>query len=388
MTTPFGFGNPGDGILPRPKVPWEITHPGEDRPISPGFAARLFSSGDPLEGGLLDPARARGYGNRALLDAGLNILQHSGPQPFRQGLLQLLAGGVRAGRESFSGQTQQGLGLDSVIQQRERGARLGTLQQKYAGRSDLQSMTSLLSELLTGGFTKEADALAGYLSNAVNQQGRDGANPAQIVTHESADGTQLIATDKTTGKEVWRQPLGDKPKGPTDYQQALGDRAERTYLATQENQITDDWNRRIKDIRDTSETISRALALKDVALRGGGVARNQMIVAFVKAIDPGSVAREGEVTLARELANLQDRAKGYVDAATGGVSPKIPEGLVREIADVLERNAKWFNKRWGVVRTEYLNRAKRRGLPNPGELFDESPGYVPGTGEENPLLRP
>jgi hypothetical protein len=110
-----------------------------------------------------------------------------------------------------------------------------------------------------------------------------------------------------------------------------------------------------------------------MALEGNGPARNQFVVAFVKSIDPGSVAREGEVDLARRIVNLQGQAAGYIDTVTGGVSPLIPKALIVEMAKVLKENAQWYHKNWSDVRTRYDAYAKRVGIEPGDDIFEPPP---------------
>lgn len=344
-----------------------------------GFAAKLFSSGDPLEGGLLDPTAANRLGQRSLFDAGIAMLGASGPAPVTPHLGGVLAAGLQAGRQSFGSGLERQLAAGQVMDERQMKARRDAVMQKYSGKNDIMSMIGMLNELLAIGDYKGATPLAGFLSNYVNQMG-GGGDASGIVYRNSPDGSELLGISKATGEVVTRTKLGEPRPNPFEQLTAAQERAradsQRDYVARTQNMLLDNYKSQMGPVRDTYDTIVRALALAPRALDPkdpSGMARNQLIVAFVKSIDPGSVAREGEVSLAARLTGLQSQAEGYIDAATGKVSPAIPAGLVRDIVNTLAENAGFFHKKLTDAGARYGRWGRSLGVDTEPLGFEPPP---------------
>lgn len=97
----------------------------------------------------------------------------------------------------------------------------------------------------------------------------------------------------------------------------------------------------------------------------GAVSDYALAVGFAKIVDPGSVAREGEVAAVQGSTALSDRLKQQVINALNGTGA-LPEESRAEIADLA---AQFYNRnadRAGTVLQSYRTRAERAGLP-----FDE-----------------
>lgn len=168
-------------------------------PQGPGWQARLFGGADPLAGGLLNPQEARGLGRQSLLNFGLNVLQNSGPSPYKRGLGEILAGGVLSGQQAYQQGTQQALGAQGIVTQRQNQARLQALHQRYAGRSDTASLTAYLNDLIGVG-TPEALAAARSLSEVLKSQREPSSR--LIRSEEMVDGKPTVVFRRADNGEV------------------------------------------------------------------------------------------------------------------------------------------------------------------------------------------
>lgn len=122
--------------------------------------------------------------------------------------------------------------------------------------------------------------------------------------------------------------------------------------------------------------LDRALDQLPAANAGNGAARYQMVVAFVKGVDPGSVAREGEVDLARKIQSLQGKLESYADLIAEGKSPIIPDELIRNMNSTMRESAKWYEDKIRGYRDNYTKRAKRWQVDD--SVFTDAPNKYQG----------
>lgn len=97
----------------------------------------------------------------------------------------------------------------------------------------------------------------------------------------------------------------------------------------------------------------------------GAVSDYALAVGFAKIVDPGSVAREGEVAAVQGSTALSDRLKQQVINALNGTGA-LPEESRKEIADLAARFYNRSADRAGTVLESYRARADRANIP-----FDE-----------------
>jgi hypothetical protein len=172
--------------------------PDQPAPEKLSLIARLFGGADPTGGGLLTPGQTRGLGNDALLQAGLQTMLAS--RGGGRALLPIAAQGILGGQTAYQKgfeQTLQNAEIANTLKQRkERDAIVA----KYAGKTDPQSLTAMMSEFATRGYAKEASAISEYLKSL----GSAGGGLDWQKTNQ-----ELIGFDKN-GNPITRMPLGER----------------------------------------------------------------------------------------------------------------------------------------------------------------------------------
>ena len=95
-----------------------------------------------------------------------------------------------------------------------------------------------------------------------------------------------------------------------------------------------------------------------------------LVYAFAKAMDPGSVVREGEQVMIQRTGGVFDRLKGMVDSITGGarLTPEIRMALMNE----LNTRVLSLQQQHDSVRAQYEALARQRGL-NVDNVIDKAP---------------
>ena len=95
-----------------------------------------------------------------------------------------------------------------------------------------------------------------------------------------------------------------------------------------------------------------------------------LVYAFAKAMDPGSVVREGEQVMIARTGGVFDRLKGMVESISGGarLTPEIRMALMNE----LNTRVLAWQQQHDAVRSQYENIARSRGL-SVGNVVDAAP---------------
>jgi hypothetical protein len=354
----------------------------EDQP--PGFLSRLFGGGDPNRGGLLGYSETLPLARNALLQAGLSMLQASGPSPVRPALGQVLAAGLQGGQNAYqkgfeSRVTNLQASADMQRQQRQR-----EVLAKYAGRGDLQSLQAMLSELLALGEFKGADALSGYLANAVNAQGRAPGRPLEVQS-----GAETLMLDPTDPTRVLARFPGAQSRGGLDtitaYQQMVDERAQRAYRTSTEGRIYDDYREASNHDRVAAENWQTLEATIGPAKQGDAAAQMSMIFSFMKMLDPGSTVREGEYATAENARGAAESVRNQYNKILKGAfltSEQVNRfaGMARAQADI------WRGRSKNKVR-EFRARAKRQEVNPDNVTIDWFESAAPDS-TYNPLLDP
>jgi len=98
-----------------------------------------------------------------------------------------------------------------------------------------------------------------------------------------------------------------------------------------------------------------------------------LVYAFAKAMDPGSVVREGEQVMIARTGGVFDRLKGMVESINGGarLTPEIRMALMNE----LNTRVLAWQRQHDAVRSQYENIARDRGL-KVGNVVDAPPAIT------------
>jgi hypothetical protein len=362
------------------------TEPHGIRERQPNFFAKLFGGGDPTRSGLLEliGGDANDLGRQGLLSAGLSMLERSG-SPSTLG--EIIASGVRGGQEGYQRGFEGRMATTQQAQQQAMMQNRQAVMQKYRGKSDLQSMQAMLSELIAIGDIDAAKPLAGYLANAVNvQAGGRMQRPMELKVVGPDGKPQVKLIDPVTLKELASYPAADTRSAIdalTRYQEEMLQREDRRFRATQEDKVLDDYRRDTQDAYQVLAKIKGTMANVPLARAGDGAAKIDLLYTFITALDPNSAVREGEIQLARMAASLRARASQLIQQVeTGGdVASLVPPALVDQIATVLKRRATLFRDRIADTRERAVRRAKSYDMDT--ELFKP----VPEIEEELDLTR-
>lgn len=118
-----------------------------------------------LAGGMLGP-EALGQARRmGLLNAGLAMLQNSGPSTERRELGQLLAGGIQQGQQAYQGAIGSALQQQEIMAQMAKRKRMEAIAEKYApveGETQAQRNNRLAG--MVADFIREDPSMAGQLN--------------------------------------------------------------------------------------------------------------------------------------------------------------------------------------------------------------------------------
>lgn len=148
----------------------------------------------------------------------------------------------------------------------------------------------------------------------------------------------------------------------------------------------------LPDVRNYHAVLPVAEAARNANNRGSGAL--DLVYAFAKVMDPGSVVREGEVQMTENTGGLADRVRGLVQRAqTGsGLPPNVRAGLIQEINNRVEQYRAAYNQ----VRKNYFRNAERYGFdpdaavgPDIADAYQAGPNapvsaQAPGVGPPAP----
>lgn len=117
----------------------------------------------------------------------------------------------------------------------------------------------------------------------------------------------------------------------------------------------------------------------------GGAGDVNIIYALAKAMDPGSVVREGELQIASSTGSAGERLKGYFkQVRTGGsLTPEVRQGLLNEMRNRASAAADAYNQQ----RSRYGKLAQRYNI-DPEVIIGPHPGAPFQQAEANFLGRP
>lgn len=340
--------------------------------ISPNLLARLFGGADPLQHGLLSAGQANGIGRQSLLDTGLAILQASGPNPYRRGIGEILASGVQAGRAGYQQHFVQEQGTaDAVMQQQQQQAMAG-LRQRYAGKSDLPSLTAYMHDLIGLG-TPEALAGARALSEYLKSQSDNHALSFQRGL-PGPDGTfHMQGYDTRSGQAVGPATPDKAPVDPAVAQAASDTRADVTNF---NRQFGGQLNSKAVD------AYWRASSHLNEARHGTLGSYKAAITQFIQSAEPGSQIRLG---MLQYLQDIDPSVEGRADIALrklteGTWDPKYLDGMQR----IMDQNFRETMDRYTTAYQDQISRnpATRTHLAPPDVFFGtRAMGRNPGTTE-------
>lgn len=321
---------------------------------APGMLARLFAG--PEQQGLSqqqnDEAR-----KQALIQAGLaTILASSrgghGPlQAMALGALSGQQGGAQA-RQGYAQQNQ--LGAEQKKKQ-EHQARIAKLIE--GGEVDTPMMRRMFVESLKAGDIDGAKSLAEVLKVVENVQGQ-GSQAKKPNLQDFTDESGLVwLRDPETG--AMKPQVGPDGKQMKARQPSTSFGLDDQRLYSRENGLRDDYRNETKDLVGAYNFIDGALKRAKEAEAGNGPAQVGLLYSFVKAMDPASAVREGEISLVQAATPLMEQARALITKYTSNKSVIVPPGMVRQMAAYMKEMQREKEIHWQEIYNDYLHAAER-----------------------------
>lgn len=220
-------------------------------------------------------------------------------------------------------------------------------------------LQQLFAELVRMGDTEMAGKVGEVLKSQSDLLMPPAPKPTNLQEFDAGD--RIILRDPVTGQERIIQ------KGATPRAAGEGGGDDRQRLA-REDRLAAQYERAVKVPLEAYETITQSLQ-NDVARAKArdGAAQYSLLVTFIKALDPGSVAREGEVALARQAQSLWSSVQaGLARVQNGGL---IDTRLVEQMEQLLKARQVAYARQIQRTRQQYDSRAKRGGSTFTDDLF-------------------
>jgi len=126
----------------------------------------------------------------------------------------------------------------------------------------------------------------------------------------------------------------------------------------QETKLRGEFDKLTKDHRDTFQMMNTIRASADQKTSQGDLA---LVVAFTKILDPGSVAREGEVRLTQSAASLMENTRAILPRLEKGQT-LLDDATRRKYVQAAEEMFGKYNQAYKVLEGKYAGLAQRQGL--------------------------
>lgn len=338
--------------------------------------------------GLLSVERVKALQRNSMLRAGLGVLgATTGPNPMATGpaLAQHLGGAVQSFPQEMSGAANAAAKMQEFQQGqslREQRRAIVEGNPRQPGESEVQWLTRLYPEFVRIG-DNEIVARLTQLISSVGDRDRDtpqgtphsGINPG-VNSKGQPDPTWKGKPDQflvdRDGNVRW---LNTPPTERTSQSQMEDMRA-----FNRENRLMDDYNKKVSPIEDAYTMIRpvvdnvRSLAMTNNPYQINSAEQVELLYAFVRALDPASVVREGEVALARQAQPVWTRVRAKIREYEQNQSAIVPPEIVRQMADLLERRMAAYERRWASWHKHFLGRAERWRV-DPGAFYEAPTTY-------------
>jgi hypothetical protein len=311
------------------------------------------------------------------------------------------------------GQTGQMMGA-----QNEAALRKDRLQQMIAsGQMSPEKLQAIMLELISQGDNEGARSISEVLksmSSGANDPWKSLANPL----YNTATGEMVVPPGGLAGAEIDRNlnnlayPEGDPggkgwPAGTNVNVPQLEDgtklweQAEKTAepVGSARNrrnrnlmQLPEYYRKEIKAIEPSYRLTSAALSQVPLAKNEGGGqmgAQLAMLYGFIRALDPNSVVREGEVRLVQEGAPLRQKAIQWYNSIIRDQSPILTDDMIDQLATTMAELKRSNEQYMGAIRGHYTGVLGQRLLPGEDlEALFRDPTQVVDMGGADDMLAP
>lgn len=201
------------------------------------------------------------------------------------------------------------------------------------------------------------------LEGGVSEMIKSWQNPEPPKPVTVSEGGSLV--NPQTGEVIYRSPKTPTPRDPNAQSTAQDPRVFRI-----ENTLTNAFGAEVNKLRELhSIVLTPALRTAAAARQGNGPAQVELLYSFVRALDPNSVVREGEVALIGKARSLRQRAEGLIAKGTRGDAVVVPPSMVTQMADLIEERTRNIERFAGERQRYYESRARRSGI-DPEGLFE------------------
>lgn len=278
-------------------------------------------------------------------------------QGLREAGLATLAAGGRGHESLTPGQaigtffgTLQGTGARMGAQNEAQQRKQQIQEMVDSGNMNPEQMQAIMMQLIASG-TPEDLAAARTIAEVIKSQG--GADRYRNVPKGG------LLFDTSTGK--WLRPDGQggvqeidrwvdlggmkvpEIDGQLDFEQAQGKtmtpgEIKRSYDSNLKWAVGK-YENAIKPIEPSFRLTMSAIAQSDRAIAGDGAAQLMLLYGFIRALDPNSVVREGEVRLAQEAATLRDQAIMWYNFMIDDKSKIMSPNMAVNITNVMKQLA-------------------------------------------------
>lgn len=314
------------------------------RSVFHGIGEVLTGPADPR----LTPEQNAAARKQALIRAGLTTMLGAG-----QGMstLPALAAGALAG-QSMNAQIQA-----QDIQQAQLAQRQAMLRAAFGnGQIGEPQLLRAFAAAVQSGDMESAKSLAEILKSMGGSQAIDtGAYMVQMELLAPDGKTHRYLVDRRNGSKIDMGPIKDPASSARD------DIIEQRRFQREET-LSRGYVNETKDIEDTYRYVDSALQQSALAQAGDPAARVNLLYAFVKAMDPNTAVREGELRLVQEAAPLWGKAQRWVEDIAAGKSPAIPTQVVDKMVNLMRRRQAAYEETWQQTYDRYRNRAQRWGV--------------------------
>jgi hypothetical protein len=372
------FDNPSMGLLDD-----ELDAPRPQGSLAERFLSIFAGSSDPR----LSPEQNAQLRRRAMLQAGLGALGASGQGASGLQALGAAAGAGNAARMSFSDDMVDKQAQAELAQLAQSGQLTPDVLKQLFQRAVATGNVGMASAIvgMANNLQPEADdgiILGGEGNRYVLRKGtgevvRDLGAPGSKFTGNAQKGinpdtgkVELFDTDQN-GKIRW---LGVAP--PPETRSDTSSFIENQRQFQREQTLVNEYQEAVKPFKETFHKINGTLASVPLAKQGDGAAQNELVVTFVVALDPTSVAREGEVDLARKAASVWDQAQAAYKKYLKGEAVLLPPELIGKMEDMLKRRNEGYARRWKDSHSSVTKRAQRWNVD--ADAFDAPPTFGGG----------
>lgn len=272
------------------------------------------------------------------------------------GLATLMAGG--RGHDSLT--TGQAIGTFLGTMQGT-GARMGAENEAQrrkqqiqdmvsSGNMDPEQMQAIMMQLIASGSPEDLAAARTIAEVLKSQGGSDRYRnvPKGGLIFDTATQKWLRPDGQGNFQEIerWVDVGGQKVpqiNGQMDWDQAIDKtmspgEIKRSYDSNLKWAVGK-YENAIKPIEPSFRLTMAAIAQSDRAIAGDGAAQLMLLYGFIRALDPNSVVREGEVRLAQEAATLRDQAIMWYNFMIDDKSKIMSPNMAVNITNVMKQLA-------------------------------------------------